>query len=220
MGNPNSLAFFAALCLPAAFALFAPKARLAVVAALAVTVLATKSASGVLAFSGCLLYRGCLGLPEGFFKKHAFGTAAAVLAISAVLVPVFSREKLLSLGTRASIVTDEAAHVLSDPGTFFLGDGAGAVERSFSSNRSDRLSEFVAPDVPIDRAHFLPLDLAAVFGIPFALLATVSMVLTAFRKNLPAEAREVLGIFFVLSLLHTPGVGQWVLALASAKAPE
>ncbi len=118
-----------------------------------------------------------------------------VFALAAL--PVLVPEKILSLQTRAFIVRDLAVSVAENPKTRLLGDGAGAVERIFSERRSADLDRYVPIGAPIGRGHFAFLDVAAAFGIPFALALFVGL-LAALRKYPEPSARETLGIFLIL----------------------
>lgn len=105
------------LCLPVAFAVF-PKgaARKSLILSLFAICVASLSWSGIAAFAGYLSYRYF-----GFLKTLAAGVAAVFVFFA------FSGEfqqKRMSVGTRFAIVGDVAARSVSNPKTFFLGDGA------------------------------------------------------------------------------------------------
>lgn len=196
LGNPNSLAFFAAACLPLAFWLFSGKAaRWAVVSGLVAIVVLAQSASALLVVCAYFAYRafGWRGL-----------TAVAISAITAFALSVNRYpDKFFSLQTRAAIAADVVERTVSNPRTFFVGDGSDAVAKLFSEYRSAEVVKF-AGDAPIDRTHFLWLDVALAFGVPF----TLSFLSWSFSRYGKTERfqKESLSVFFVLSLLHTPGI--------------
>lgn len=199
--------------------LFRGKTRFAVAAALFAMAVLSRSYSGIAVISAYLLFRSGSVLPLGPFGRDLPIRAFAVTAFLAVAIlsAAFHAEKFLSLKTRAVLVTDTLTYLLTEPRAFFLGGGSDAAIRFFSEERSERLSRHVSPDVPVDRAHFAFLDLALAFGVPFALSVFYALFFLA-RKNPQRSARETLGIFLLLSALHTPGIAAWVLVFASQNA--
>lgn len=144
----------------------------------------------------------------GFWKTSAVG----LIALVAFVFSIHSHpDKYFSIQTRTAIMGDVVLRSVSSKESFFLGNGAGSMEDWFAEHRSAEVTTFVSPETPIDRAHFLFLDLAFVFGFPFAVLLFVAAFLSVDKKT-GRPAKEALSVFLILSCVHTPGLAHLVLA--------